>query len=276
MIIELLNNKCKLQEAFQRYYSSDDKYQCKLHVIATRTGFKNWEQFKQCIDGEKTQKALEVVESFLCTNDITMEAQQEGLHEWVEYMMELNDTNECYCSEEIIKLLLLYHYVLNADYFNAVFDMVVSERYALAAGSSVLTCFNLADVETKELYRTFERYVADEENLIKYMANRKSVYLHLQQFNTRLESGVRLLVEGCKRGFKRNQHIYFSKDDREYYLKVYGGKPTFLMCDDDYPEGLKEICDELGIVYIEDYPLNIVAALNAGYKAGVYTGPRHV
>lgn len=64
MIIELLNNKCKLQEAFQRYYSSDDKYQYKLHVIATRTGFKNWKQFKQCIDSQKTQDALKAVESF--------------------------------------------------------------------------------------------------------------------------------------------------------------------------------------------------------------------
>jgi hypothetical protein len=275
MIIELLNNKCKLQETFQRYYSGDDKYQYKLHVIATRTGFKNWEQFKQCIDSKKTQEALKAVESFLCTNDITMEAQQEGLHEWVEYMMELNDTNECYCSEEIIKLLLLYHYVLNADYFNAVFDMVVSEGYALAAGSSVLTCFNLADVETRELYRTFERYVADEENLIENVADRDSIYYYLQNFNTRLESGVRLLIEGCKRGHMHNQHVYSATLGREYYLKVYGEKPTFLMCDDDYPEGLKEICHELGYVYIEDYPVNIIAALNTGYNAGVYSGPRH-
>jgi hypothetical protein len=256
MIIELLNNKCKLQKVFQRYYSSDDKYQYKLHVIATRTGFKNWEQFKQCIDSDKSQEALKVVESFLCTNDITMEAQQEGLHEWVEYMMELNDTYECYCSEEIIKLLLLYHYVLNADYFDTIFDMVVSEGYTVAAGSSVLTCFNLADVETKELYRTFERYVADEENLIKNMADRDSIYYYLQNFNTRLESGVRLLVEGCKRGHMHNQHVYSATLGREYYLKVYGEKPTFLMCD-------------------EDYPVNIIAALNTGYNAGVYSGPRH-
>lgn len=276
MIIELLNNKSKLQEAFQRYYSSDDKYQYKLHVIATRTGFKNWEQFKQCIDSQKTQDALKAVESFLCDNDITMEAQQEGLHEWVEHMMEFNDTYECYCSEEIIKLLLLYHFVLNAAYFDTIFDMVVSEGYATAAGSSVLTCFNLADVEAKELYRTFERYVADEENLIEHMAKKDNIYFSLQQFNTRLRSGVELLVESYKRGCLHNQHVYSAMHGREYYLKVYGEKPTFLMCDDDYPEGLKEVCEELGYIYIEEYPVDIVAALNAGYKAGVYTGPRHV
>jgi|GEM_PF-5397384 len=256
MIINTLMNNGGLAHAFSRYIPLKSKYQYKLHVVATKAGFKNWDEFQSLLGDQVVQGGIRGVESFWESETPSLEEIHEGIGHWLSYML-TKESDENFKSYTLLKMVALFYFVVRNDDFTKFYDQSDALGFSNLVNVPLLSGFNLWSFNDSIALRTLNHFFNEYVDSFLSVDGGVELCRSLKYLAVTIPDGVKLMcweVEHGKRSHL-NDHVYSTEHDTSYYLKVYSGDPIILVCDDDYPEGLNELCRSLGVLYAGDTPL---------------------
>jgi hypothetical protein len=255
MILNTLADKRRLADAFSKYIPQDSRYNHKYHVVATMSGFQNWAELKNLLDSPHVEQGLLGIESFWDSESPSIEEVSEGIRLWLEYMVE-QQTDDEFKSYTLLKIVTLFYFVFRNDDFMVFYDEVKSLGLSELVNVPILSGFNVWTLPNPTAFKSLFTFFQEPCSFLSLdsalVVSRSLLYLSVT-----LEDGITLMDWATQHDGRSyiNQHVYSYEHDHAYYLKLYSGAPTLLVCDDQYPEGLDSVCNGLDILYAGTKPL---------------------